>query len=196
MVHMHTTANTATSLDITTLVVAIVGAATGLSSLVWSYIAHRDSGVKIAVDLEPGFAGSGGYYSVKPSRAQQPAAAVGIPTGLMPVFAVTVRNVGRLPAKVRRISLHTDGLSFQRFDMPYSPQLPQIIDVSDSSTWFYEVADASALVHAASVIKNSREQVFVEVALGSGTTKRSKKLVLSTALNAVGSLQVQPHTAE
>jgi len=196
MKYMHTTASSATSLDITTLFVAIVGAATGLSSLIWSYIAHRASGVKIAVDLEPGFAGSGGYYSVKCSKTQQPAAAVGIPTGLMPVFAVTVRNVGRLPAKVRRICLYTDGLSFQRFDMPYSPQLPQSIDVSYSSTWFYEVADASALVHAASVIKNSREQVFVEVALGSGTTTRSKKLVLSTALNAIGSLQVQPHTAE
>jgi hypothetical protein len=150
-------------------------------------ISHRHEGVRVAVDFAPGLLNGSGLLTIDPKSLQRRPAAYGI-TG-HPVFVVSVRNVGRLPARVSSVRLHTDGLSLQTQAMPASPPLPSTVEVSDSKTWCFDGVDAAALVSAAQTQRHDADRLFAEVRLGSGVSRRSVRISFVRSSSALGQIQ-------
>ena len=90
-----------TALDLTTLIVAIVGAITGIVALVLQAIFFRSSGPGLRCELLWAWVHRSGRGAVTMPLAKGVAEPPD-PAYVRPMFAVEVRNSGRAPATVGR----------------------------------------------------------------------------------------------
>lgn len=163
-------ANALTALDIVTLVVALIGAITGVAALAWGVAQHRLTGARVKVALVGGWAMGGGLASGPLDTIRRPDGAGDA------VVGVQVRNVGRLPAVVTvwgvragKASCHSEAFS------SFNPPLPKRIEVGEELTW-YLPADMVA-THArvtGQVLGNNR--LSARVVLGTGEEITSKAI--------------------
>lgn len=173
------------ALAIFTLTVAVVGALTGVMSLAWAIVSHRSAGVRVAVDFAPGLAQTRGFLAIDLKRAKPGPMGYGM-EGL-PAFCATVRNTGRLAARVVSIEMHVGLFSYKSFEMPFSPSLPHAIDVSDRATWFFHAQDAVAVASAQQSVHpdSTARDLYVTVELGSGAKVRSRSVPLARAIDVL-----------
>jgi hypothetical protein len=162
------------TLDVVTLVVAIIGALTGVASLVWAMVAHLTTGVRAAVELSCGWVTPDSFLSFDPATVKQRPFGEGV-TG-RPVFGVTVRNRGRLPLVVTSLGVGTTAVSLLRFEDPYSPPLPHELGVSAEATWFAPAHDLVTLLAASQHAKLPTTELQASARLGTGKSIKSRKV--------------------
>ena len=149
-----------TALDITTLVIAVVGLAAALLSLGWQVASWLLSGPRVLVGISPGIA-TMTDGSIGP-----------------PCIAVEARNVGRAEASIVMWGFRLpDGGTFFPAMTPgtwWGPSLPSTLAGGHSASWLVEVA---SLVEARAQAGFGEVDVRAVVSLGSG-----KKIVSRSAL--------------
>jgi hypothetical protein len=160
-----------TGLELLTLVVALIGALTGVASLVWAVASYLASGVRVKVELNCGWLANGSYVHFDPATATEPDT-----TGPRdkPIFGVTVRNIGRLPAVVGKASVGTDQMEVTTVNDILSPKVPYELPVSAEATWFFPADQILALLRTAEEAGLSTTTLYASANLGTGRTVRTK----------------------
>jgi hypothetical protein len=94
------------------------------------------------------------------------------------VVAVEVRNVGRMPASVQKVTAYLEngiGLNPLQTD----PPLPYRLEAGGSERWWVEAAQVYAAITAS---KLTRSKVHIAVALGSGKVIKTKATTLTVGV--------------
>jgi hypothetical protein len=115
------------ALDWFTLAIAVVGATTGIASLVWQAWAFIRSGPNVVVKA------SGGVTSFRPDNSPDM------------IFIVEARNVGRSPCQVSGWGLDfPDGRQYVQFrPVPGSTSVPYTIEGGHCARWLVPMAHLS-----------------------------------------------------
>jgi hypothetical protein len=160
--------------DTTTLLIAVAGLTLAAASLAWQAATFALTGSRVKANIERGALGGGGLVTSPPDKWTANNSAVMAAQGFShEVVAVAVRNVGRLPATVQKFSVHLDnGTSF--IPIQTTPPLPYRLDAGGSEKWWVDAADVRALIAAGRL---ARAKVHIEVALGTGKTIKTKRIV-------------------
>jgi len=95
-----------TSLDVVTLVIAIVGLVLSVVGLALRYADYRRTGSRVKVDLKRGFAGHGGVVTYEIGITPHWDGQFGIE---LPVYVVEVRNLGHGATTVASASVKLSG---------------------------------------------------------------------------------------
>jgi hypothetical protein len=164
------------ALEIVTLVVAIVGAVTGVAALVWEAVTFVLSGSRVKVALVHVWLGGGSVAVTVPLSepiGKQPPS----PHATVETLGVEVRNVGRLAVSVTdwRIKIGPTELISLR-GVPHNKQLPHRLDVGEENTWFVEVAQIHAAVSAA-VGTFGPVEIRARASLGTGKSTTSRNSI-------------------
>jgi hypothetical protein len=131
-----------TAIQIITLVVALVGAATGIASLVWAIASHQLSGSRVKVRLVGGWMGQAGLVSAPIEgfkRFDQPSAEYPVA-----VVGVQANNVGRLPVAVTSWGIGIGPARLGFVQAPVNNPLPHVLGVGEEATWFAAEEDVIA----------------------------------------------------
>jgi hypothetical protein len=163
------------ALEIVTLVVAIVGAVTGVAALVWEAATFVLSGSRVKVALTHAWLGGGGVVTGPLGEiGKQP------PDERFPVEAlgVEVRNVGRLQASVTGCAIEVGPVAISAF-VPHNEPLPHRLDIGEENTWFVEVAQIHAAVSAA-VRTFGPVEIRARASLGTGKRITSRNSISLT----------------
>ncbi len=170
-----------TGLDIATFVIACSAGLIALMSLGWNIVAHYQTGVRVRVRLTCGLLTDSNYGCWEPATTDRPFTtnAEGLP-----MFAVTVRNIGRLPAVVASVSFGNKLITTPDVNDGPSPGLPHTVEVSADATWFIQ---ASAVTELARMLKladpdQRTDQVHFTVGLGNGKWKRTESVSVDKTL--------------
>lgn len=169
----------ATALDIVTLIIAVIGAFTGIGALAWGIAQHQLSGVRTKVDLVGGWLLSGGMVISGPIRTVS--AHTDQPQGL-PVVGVRINNVGRLPVSVTQWSVRVGSTRMQSTSFYGNPDLPFRLEVGSEQTWYIE---AERVVTAARAVESAFDEgssLGASAGLGNGKTVTSAERVESGVL--------------
>jgi hypothetical protein len=177
----------ATGLEITTLVIAVVGAAVAVFSLAWNIVSYVSSGVRVRATMTCGLLTPSGYAQWEPAKHDRPY--VGGVSG-EPVFGVVVQNTGRLPAVVTKVAFGTELVVIPHVADGPSPAVPHTINVSAQALWFVRAADVANLVRTSKMAKDKHgsDKVSFSIGLGSGKTVRTATASGSKALKQLLSL--------
>lgn len=178
-----------------TLVVALIGALTGVASLVWSVVSHVKSGVRVEVDFTAGYfsALQKTYMYSDATTSEDPPSASHV-AGI-PVVGITVRNVGRLPARVASACIGNGSVIFKILKMVQSPPMPALVDVSDEARWYFDFATIERLAVASATEGRSSDMLVAEIRLGSGSSISSAEGSLTRVrqiISAYGKNLVSP----
>lgn len=169
--------NAVTPLDVTTLVIATIGALTGVASLVWAVTSHLLSGARVKVELLVGWAGNAGVVTI-PWSSFNPSAPPpfhGIPVDF-PVVGVQVRNAGRLPCSVHGWSIALDnGVALSHVPMPMNPPLPHRLDLGEEQTWFAELHTVLSMIEVSIQSNMPPKVIFGATRLGDGRSISSAR---------------------
>ena len=156
-----------TALDVLTLVVAILGALTGVAALVWQAVTFALSGGRVKVALKTAWLGPGGAIIGEPGTwkpGQPPAAAYDTEC-----FGVEVRNVGRLPVSVTGWGVKVGPAELGDVQNVWNKPLPHRLEVGEAVTWFVE---ARQVMSAADTIRPP--ELRAAASLGTGKRVVSK----------------------
>lgn len=173
-------AQTTSTLDIITLVVAIVGVMLALASLVWQGAVFVLSGSRVRVNLRRGALRRDAAGAV--ARIAGPTNPTGSDYALIhnqgfteDVLIVDVRNVGRMAVSVEQIAAASeDGWGFARLADPENPALPHRLEPGAKETWHVEMLPFQRLVDA-----DSRpRRAWITVELGTGRVVQTKDSTL------------------
>jgi hypothetical protein len=159
--------------DTATLVIAVVGLALAAASLAWQAATFALTGSRVRADILRGVIGRGVLVTYPPdtwapgSLAQH--AAEGMP---QEVVAVEVRNVGRMPASVQKITAYLEnGVSLT--PLQTDPPLPYPLEAGSSERWWVDAAQVYAAIAASRL---TRSDVQIAVALGTGKVVKTKPI--------------------
>jgi hypothetical protein len=162
------TSTSITNLELVTLVIAIIGALTGVASLAWSIASHLLSGARVTVELEAGWVGPAGmiHGPIESFNPHTP------PMDGMrePVICVQVRNKGRLQTSVTGYSVKVGRTNYFVPAHPANPALPFILGVGESAIWMADHAGVVAAVHAHREVLGQILEIRGQVDLGDGRT--------------------------
>jgi hypothetical protein len=138
---------------VTTFVLAVIGAITGVASLAWNIVSFSLQGARPQLTPIVGILTGGGLAyadATRDMRQSLASAANQLPPGPL-VVGVKVVNAGRAPFHVGRWALRSDpsATSLTQFDaMPGSPPVPCDIAPHASETFYTALNDAYALAAA------------------------------------------------
>lgn len=169
--------NQVTALDITTLVIAVVGATTGIASLGWTVASHVLTGARVKVELVVGWVANGSVVTLPWSShdPSKPPLLTGIDFQYS-VVGVQVRNIGRLACSVRGWSVSLDnGVALGHVELPMNSALPHRLDAGEERTWFANLAHVVAMIEASRGSNMPPRTVFASSSLGDGRTIKSSK---------------------
>lgn len=156
-----------TALDIVTLVIAVLGAVTGIAALAWSIAAHVLSGPRPKVTLLDGWTNGRGYASV-PFRRFSTASK---PEGFeMPMVGVQVNNAGRSPVQVTAIVVTNGSARYGEIGTATAmhPELPTLLGPGEQQTWWLDGVSVLTFLDL-----TDATTVFAQVDLGTGGSARS-----------------------
>lgn len=167
------------SLEILTLVVAIVGVSLALASLAWQAATFVLSGSRVRVALRRGALRrtvGGAARALGPLQPRAKDYAVMRSQGFTDeILAVEVRNVGRMAVSVEDVAATTeDGWSFQRAADPENPALPHRLEPGAKETWHVELSVFQHLVDT----DGKQREAWMTVELGTGKVLRTKQTTL------------------
>jgi hypothetical protein len=167
------------SLEIVTLVVAILGVLLALASLVWQAATFVLSGSRVRLLLRQGALKRMAGGTVRISGPLQPTASdceVMRSQGFEePVLIVEVRNRGRMAVSVEDIAaVSEDGWGFKRAEDPENPSLPHRLEPGAKQAWHVELAVFQALVDK----DRKPRKAWMTVELGTGRVMRTKQSTL------------------
>jgi hypothetical protein len=147
----------------TTLVIAVVGLALAAASLAWQAATFALTGSRVRADILRGVTGRGVLVTYPPDKWSSSSlsmhAAQGMPNE---VVAVEVRNVGRMPASVQKITAYLEngiGLS----PLQTEPPLAYRLEAGSSERWWIDAAEVRAAIAAS---KLTRSKIHIAVELG------------------------------
>jgi hypothetical protein len=171
--------NGTSSLEIVTLVVAIVGVSLALASLAWQAATFVLSGSRVRLTLRRGGLRRTVGGVARMSEPLQPTASdydVMHSQGFTEeVVLVEIRNKGRLAVSVEDVSATTeDGWGFQRAADPENQSLPHRLEPGAKETWHIELSVFQHLVNT----DGKQRQVWMRVELGTGKVLRTKQATL------------------
>jgi hypothetical protein len=171
--------NGTSSLEIVTLVVAIVGVSLALASLAWQAATFVLSGSRVRLTLRRGGLRRTVGGVARMSEPLQPTASdydVMHSQGFTEeVVLVEIRNKGRLAVSVEDVSATTeDGWGFQRAADPENQSLPHRLEPGAKETWHIELSVFQHLVNT----DGKQRKVWMRVELGTGKVLRTKQATL------------------
>jgi hypothetical protein len=168
--------NSVTGLDIATLVIAVVGAITGVGSLLWNVVSHSLTGARVRVEVLGGWTDLTAVVAV-PWPGFDPRTP---PTSQFttPVVAIRVRNVGRLPAWVTRWSLDVgDGTRLDdQVSMPGNDPLAHRLDGGEENMWLLPYLLLDAVLVTLTGTATPVTELTASVSLGTGRSIRSRSV--------------------
>jgi hypothetical protein len=166
------------SLEILTLVVAIVGVSLALASLAWQAATFVLSGSRVRLTLRRGALRRtvGGVARMSGLQLSASDYAVMHKQGFTEeILLVEVRNRGRMAVSVEDVSATTeDGWGFQRAADPENPSLPHRLEPGAKETWHIELSVFQHLVNT----DGKQRKVWMRVELGTGKVLRTKQATL------------------
>jgi hypothetical protein len=154
-----------TGFDIFTLVVAAVGAVTGIAALIVEALLFQRSGPRVSVEMRQAWAGQGGAITVSLEegiRRTPPAGYVGF------YWAIKVTNSGRAATTVERVIVDVDKAEFFEPVPPFGPGYPARLEAESSETWYGEMHNALATVEATVATLGGERRMRAVAQLGSG----------------------------
>jgi hypothetical protein len=170
-------------MDTAALIIACFGAVVAVLSLGWQIAAWMMEGRRVRVDLKHGAMGHNGFVVGAVERSGKPrdlsrVIAEGF-TG-REVLGITVTNIGRAPVTVTRYSaiLIRGALSFSPIAIQIGPAFPFRLQPGESESWYADMLDVNALVHAAAAVNKRRKirrKVCMAVELGTGDIKKTRR---------------------
>jgi hypothetical protein len=117
-----------TTADLVTLVVAIVGAATGVGSLVWAVVSRRLDRGRLQVALRAGWLTDEGAVTAPLEGAGE----IALSRTADPLLVVETTNIGRLPISVMAWAIEIGPVSVAgRNDLGVNPSLPARLEGHD-----------------------------------------------------------------
>lgn len=166
--------------DRVTLVVAIVGLALAVASLVWQAATFVLAGARIKVRLQQGAIGNGSAI-VGPLDARIDFEDLRNQGFTQPVLAIEVRNVGRMPISVTGWhAVLENRMSYTDARSPVNPELSFRLEPQSKQTWYVELNPLHAAVsasHSAGIWPVDHQKVWMSVDLGNGKTVRTREFV-------------------
>jgi hypothetical protein len=167
--------------DTTTLVIAVVGLALAATSLAWQAATFALTGSRVRAEILRGGIGRGALVTYPPDKWTETSVAALVREGFTnEVVAVEVRNVGRLPVSVQKITAYlANGIGFSPFET--QPPLPFRLEAGSSERWWIEAAQVRAAIAAskdAGIQRSDRSKVHIAVGLATGKVVKTKSIVL------------------
>lgn len=160
-----------TTLDIVTLVTAIVGAVSGVGALLWGVSQYWLVGPRITVVVAEAWVGAGiltgpEAWTRHRNDGQFP----------VPAVAVEVVNKGRQPTTITSVEVVlSNGLSYRDLDgLGISPPLSYRLDAHEAATWLVEFRAVWASVETSREVLGTIDRVVTaRVKLATGKAIRS-----------------------
>jgi hypothetical protein len=169
-------ADPVTGLDIATLVIAVVGAITGVGSLVWNVASHALTGARVKAELQPGFFGHGGVITTNWDNFRQDDPPD--PGFDRAVLVVKARNVGRLPASVTGWSVVIGATELSHVGGAWNKPLPHRLEGGEDNSWYVEFGQVEAIIRTLVATNMPPDKLAAKVSLGDGRTIRSRVVPL------------------
>lgn len=163
---------------VTTFILAVIGAITGVASLGWNIVSFSLQGARpqltpiVGILTASGLAHADATRDIRQSLAS---AAQQLPAGQL-VVGVKVVNAGRAPFHVGRWALRSDpsATSLTQFDaLPGSPAVECDIAPSATKIFYTALNDAYALAAAGKTVDGKPQRIVVTVESG-GRTLRNR----------------------
>jgi hypothetical protein len=179
-----TLADSGSSYDVVTLVLASVGLGLALASLGWQAATFVLSGSRVRVELLLGAAdpatlrtGRGMLVTYPLDKWTPDTVALHVGQGMTePLLFVEARNVGRMPATVEKITAYlTNGVGLEPTMHAHAP-LPFRLEPGSSEKWWVSAAMVRAAVPAS---QPDRMRVHIAVRLGTGKIVRTGSMTVS-----------------
>ncbi len=172
-----------TALDIVTLVIAVVGAVTGIGALFWNIAEFRLTGPRVKVRIQAAMLSKPmGTAIVGPVEVWQQTSD---PRFDEQAVGIEVRNVGRFPATVQKYQVNlTGGAAFSYMQSLVGPPVPHRLEPGDKETWYIELHAVAATQAAFMTMKNGNNAALrASVELGTGRSIESENsIIIPTAL--------------
>jgi hypothetical protein len=140
-------------------------------SAAWQLATFALTGSRVRADILLGAIGRGMLVTAPPDKWTSANRSLQASQGFAhEVIAVEVRNIGRLPTSIQKITAYLDnGIGFTPTQP--EPELPFRLDAESSEKWWIEAAQVRALIAAS---KLTRSRVYIAVELGTGKVVKTK----------------------
>lgn len=138
-------------MDVAALSVAIVSLVLAALSLGWQIAQFLLTGARVRAGLKAGLLGSGGAL-VWPVTTRQVDVERYRQQGFTdPVFAIEVRNTGRMSIAVEQVKVRFEGwgAEFHEPEAPYNPPSPTRLEPHSSKTWYVNADTVKAAARSA-----------------------------------------------
>lgn len=170
---------------IVTLIIAVLGLALSVASLVWQAATFRLEGPRVRVELQAGAMAGRGYGRV-PLKADWRTSVRQMQAQGMskPIAVLVVRNVGRAATTVVGYSVKgKNGVAFGLTGAPPgTPALPHRLEAGsmvlyylDLIDYYLDLIDVASVAYASRQVRDGAKRVFGVVDLGSGKVIHSKE---------------------
>jgi hypothetical protein len=156
--------------DVTTLVIAVVGLGLSLVSLTWQIVEHFLTGHRVTVELLWGGVGNRGVVTGPVQGTLDAFAQQGF-TDL--VVAVRARNVGRLPVDVKGFDVQVAGsisFSLGPEDWHLNPRTPHRLEAGSEATFYIPLDMVMQAIHASEAIQPYSGRIRARAQLATGRT--------------------------
>lgn len=153
-------------------------------SLGWQIASWSLDGRRVRVVLIHGAVGLSGMATGKVGRDRQPKdldslRAEGFTDA--EVVGISVTNVGRAPVRIDRygVRLKKGGFAYYPIGDAIGPELPFRLAPGETESWLADAADARRLVTTTRKVgRSSSSDVVMEIVLGTGDVKRTRRSLL------------------
>lgn len=170
-------------MDYLTLSLAGLSLLVAALSLGWQIAGYLLEGRRVRVTLLHGSQGHSGIAVGAVTRDRKP-------KDLRPlraegfegteIIGITATNIGRAPITIEKYSVHAHngGMAFTPLGDRIGPELPFRLAPGESQSWYAEMRDARALLHALGAVQPVRNHdVYMSITLGTGDLKRTKRRI-------------------
>jgi hypothetical protein len=164
---------------------AIVSLLVAALSLGWQVASWALSGRRVKVRLLHGVEGRGGFATGLVKRDGSPRRLDSLRAqgwNGREVLAIEVINVGRSPVTVTSYSVLAvgTGAAYKPVGDAIGPILPYRLEPGESETWYSDMNDARALIHALASINKRASKVLMTVTLGTQTERKTRRTLTVT----------------
>jgi hypothetical protein len=166
-----------TDYDIATLAIATAGLGLAMLSLGWQAATFVLSGSRVRVDILKGSLGRGSLITGPPDTWQDIAniSALAAQGFTEEVLAVEVRNVGRMPVSVEKVTASlANGIAFEESQYQHAP-LPYRLEPGSSQKWWVTLPALKAALAASGL---QQAEAFFSIGLGTGKIVQTKRTTL------------------
>lgn len=152
------------SVEVATLIIAVLGLALSVASLTWQAATFVLSGSRVRADLKHGAANAAGALTGPPGSS--PLMSLVAQGFTEEVLGIEVRNLGRLAATVDRVQAAlAGGMKLDLLHDVAGPQLPHRLEPQSAASWFMPAAPIRRAVAASAQVLGRADpcEVWMEV---------------------------------